>query len=333
MNGSYLYIPINPESKTPVTRFGGWPIDPSHDNVFTLNEVENSEHNWWAIVAGKNRSLLVLDIDYYKMSEAEKARIESGWFGALDATKVVKTPSGGLHIYFYGDFSREDLPRTVEHVDLKGDVARGYVLSHPRSKYVPQNDNRPRDISLGMLTELPVFKEETPKSESENNRLSLDDLNDKMVTPCIKRAMDSDSEFANHLLESALHGTVAKIPIHRILNRSAYPEEENTSAPPFLHDKPSKTGTNFRVDEGGETFRCWRHDVTGNFYHLYGVREGFFECGDWTYEDVNLSAVKKHARKNGIVEDSDIITCETVKNNDFCPFDCGRSHPFHGLKL
>lgn len=32
----------------------------------------------------------------------------------------------------------------------------------------------------------------------------------------------------------------------------------------------SSTGSNFTVDEGGETWRCWRHDCTGNALHLVG---------------------------------------------------------------
>lgn len=50
------------------------------------------------------------------------------------------------------------------------------------------------------------------------------------------------------------------------------------------HEHPvhgSTTGSNFLVDEDDETFRCWRHDVTGNALHLVGMQEGIISCGDW----------------------------------------------------
>ncbi len=43
----------------------------------------------------------------------------------------------------------------------------------------------------------------------------------------------------------------------------------------------SDTGANFLVDEGGETWRCWRHNCTGNALHLVGVEQGIVECGAW----------------------------------------------------
>lgn len=68
-----------------------------------------------------------------------------------------------------------------------------------------------------------------------------------------------------------------EIGIYDVISRGSYPEGENTGHP--FH--PSDTGTNFRVDEGGETFRCWRHSVTGNGAHLLGIEQGIIDCGDW----------------------------------------------------
>lgn len=44
---------------------------------------------------------------------------------------------------------------------------------------------------------------------------------------------------------------------------------------------PSGTGTNFRVDPGGETFRWWRQGATGNGAHLLGIEQGIINSGDW----------------------------------------------------
>ena len=43
----------------------------------------------------------------------------------------------------------------------------------------------------------------------------------------------------------------------------------------------SDTGANFLIDEGGETWRCWRHNCTGNALHLAGMEQGIIECGEW----------------------------------------------------
>lgn len=67
------------------------------------------------------------------------------------------------------------------------------------------------------------------------------------------------------------------IDVHDIIMRSAYPEEERVGHP--FHS--SSTGANFKVDDGAETFRCWRHSCTGNAHHLLGMEMGVIECGEW----------------------------------------------------
>lgn len=71
--------------------------------------------------------------------------------------------------------------------------------------------------------------------------------------------------------------TDAALSIYDVISRNSYPEGENRSHP--FH--PSGTGQNFRVDPGAETFRCWRHEVTGNAYHLLGIKHDVIDCGDW----------------------------------------------------
>ncbi|UWG47896.1 Phage or plasmid associated DNA primase, primpoldomain [Halanaeroarchaeum sp. HSR-CO] len=67
------------------------------------------------------------------------------------------------------------------------------------------------------------------------------------------------------------------VGVYDVIARSSYPEGENAAHP--FH--PSETGTNFRVDDGGDTWRCWRHGVTGNGAHLLGIEQGVIECGEW----------------------------------------------------
>ena len=80
-----------------------------------------------------------------------------------------------------------------------------------------------------------------------------------------KRALANDSDF--------------RVSVHAVV--AGLREEENRPHP--FHD--SKTGANFRVDKGGETWRCWRHSATGNALHLLGIREGIIECGERPSKD------------------------------------------------
>lgn len=73
------------------------------------------------------------------------------------------------------------------------------------------------------------------------------------------------------------------VTIYDVIGAGSYPEGENTGHP--FH--PSETGTNFRVDEGGETFRCWRHGVTGNALHLLGIEQDVINCGGWASGGLN----------------------------------------------
>jgi putative DNA primase/helicase len=70
--------------------------------------------------------------------------------------------------------------------------------------------------------------------------------------------------------------------VYDVLSHSSYPEEERVSHP--SHD--SGTGTNFKVDGGGDTWRCYRHNVSGNALHLIGMEEGVISCGDWKNRDL-----------------------------------------------
>lgn len=67
-----------------------------------------------------------------------------------------------------------------------------------------------------------------------------------------------------------------------VLSRSSYPEGERVGHP--YHG--SSTETNFKIFEGGETWHCFRHDVTGNALHLIGIEEGVINCGDWKNRDL-----------------------------------------------
>jgi len=76
--------------------------------------------------------------------------------------------------------------------------------------------------------------------------------------------------------ESVASGNLS---VYDVVSRADHPPGERTGHP--FHG--SDTGANFKVDEGGETWRCWRHDVTGNAHHLAGIEQDVIDCGDWDH--------------------------------------------------
>lgn len=92
--------------------------------------------------------------------------------------------------------------------------------------------------------------------------------------------------------------TDVDLSVYDILSAARYPEEKRVGHP--FH--PSGTGSNFKVDDGGETWRCWRHDCTGNAAHLLGIEAGILECGEWTtgaIESETWRDVFDYAREHG----------------------------------
>lgn len=88
------------------------------------------------------------------------------------------------------------------------------------------------------------------------------------------------------------------LSVYDILSSASYPEEERVGHP--FH--PSGTGSNFKVDDGGETWRCWRHDCTGNAAHLLGLEAGILDCGEWTSGTIDSETwrdVFDYAREKG----------------------------------
>lgn len=67
------------------------------------------------------------------------------------------------------------------------------------------------------------------------------------------------------------------LAVHDVLSAGSCPGGVRVAHP--FHG--SDTGANFIIDASGETWRCWRHDCTGNALHLVGIDEGIISCGEW----------------------------------------------------
>jgi putative DNA primase/helicase len=116
----------------------------------------------------------------------------------------------------------------------------------------------------------------------------------------VRRSDTADDETIDDLLQRR---TEAAMPsVHDVLSGS-HPEDERMSHP--VHG--SSSGTNFKIDEGGETWVCWRcadrqDGVTGNALHLLGVDAGIIDCGEWEsggLESDTWYSIFEEARERG----------------------------------
>ena len=111
---------------------------------------------WFAALPSANLALrtgavsrvVVLDVDGDEGAESLRALERE--FGALPATKSVKTPSGGSHFYFRhpGGQVRNSAGQLGERLDVRGDG--GYVLVPPSvidgRPYTPDDDQAPAPL-------------------------------------------------------------------------------------------------------------------------------------------------------------------------------------------
>lgn len=70
--------------------------------------------------------------------------------------------------------------------------------------------------------------------------------------------------------------STGSLGIYDVISRSEHPPDKRGEHP--YHG--SSTGTNFKVDEDGEAWRCWRHDTGGYAISLVGMEAGLMDCED-----------------------------------------------------
>ena len=141
---SFYYIKLNPDSKLPATKWGGYGIEPevaveSDDpdvNLYTHEQVVESDHDSWGIagVTGAGRSLLIYDLDMYKADDFDPDDL---MIDGSESVGVVKSPSGGLHVYTIvyeeraegseSNFSvADELPFDI---DIRGSFVKAHVVA------------------------------------------------------------------------------------------------------------------------------------------------------------------------------------------------------------
>lgn len=150
----------------------------------------------WALACGRS-NLIVMDVDIKKGAKGlESLENWEAEFGKLPATRKVRSPSGGFHLYFSG--CRASDPGWKPGIDIKSDG--GYVLL-PGSKtkagiYEWENDLPVANAPEVLLSQLDAPKEKTPRNEVP----ACDELDDpqaisRAVTFLLKEASIDDTGY------------------------------------------------------------------------------------------------------------------------------------------
>ena len=149
-------FPCVPGEKRPLTRRG------FHDATTDLNQVSA----WWdrwpsanlAIPTGPASGIEVVDVDisssgsgFPAFQRARREGIVHGW------AALVRTPSGGLHVYFPSGTLREQpsWQAPTAQIDFRG--TGGYILAPPSQVRQPDGHLRPYELqSTGLIEPSPV---------------------------------------------------------------------------------------------------------------------------------------------------------------------------------
>jgi len=156
----------------------------------------------------------------------------------------------------------EDLPL----VDPETDDELGHIKGAEQSYVVAPGSRHPSGNRYGPL----VGSDIATVDEDE-----LREIVDPFRPDSAERDDNSPVDRAARIGGSDGH----EIDVYDVLSSASYSEGTRCDHP--FHG--SDTGANFMVDDGGETWRCWRHDCTGNALHLVGIDEGIISCGDWKH--------------------------------------------------
>lgn len=176
------------------------------------------------------------------------------WLPSLDVfgdTYIEYSPSGdGLHIIL----KDTDLPDWWTNQKEKLDGEERGIEVYDSSRYFTFTGDALKPLDVGTVDGLDGWL-------LDGWEVFNDDLPDRF---------EESTESANSDLSP-------DIDVFDVVSRGSHPGGKRSEHP--FHG--SETGANFLVDENGETFRCWRHGVTGNAHHLLGIETGVISCGDW----------------------------------------------------
>lgn len=242
---SLYFIPLRRGSKIPAVKWGGYDTNfDENEDVLRYDDLE--PNGYYGYMAHERYQLGVVDIDLYK-DLAPDPDVMTYHDGAL----VIKTPSGGFHFPFLvpdGDAPLKVKDKYEDWIDLKGDIRRGHAVLPFGSDYEIVQDGKVRVYSSNAGEHTSIVQVD------EEGVLEIDNSSEEV--------WEGESPYNS---------------VYNLLDRGEFPPQERRPHP--IHG--SSTGMNFMVDENEETWRCWRHETTGNLLHLLGMKWGILDCGEW----------------------------------------------------
>jgi hypothetical protein len=231
----------------------------------------------WGLYATGSDALVILDIDDYHDLEDKSGHAA---LGRLPDTFEQRSPHGGTHRLYAveptddGRLVAAALSDAFGNPNLKaswGEVRTDnqYVVGagsqlHGCGKDWCSDCADPDGGHYAVAADREIAELD---AEQLIDVLSADPELSKETEPDRQNLKDFDTDHATD---------DADVSVFDVLSR-AYDTDNRHEHP--VHG--STTGTNFMVDEDGETWRCWRHSCTGNALHLVGMEEGLIDCGDW----------------------------------------------------
>lgn len=243
---SLWYIDLVRDTKRPAVPWGGYDqVFEEAEDVKSFDELVANGYYGYIDHVNPTLTLGVLDIDVYKDVAPDINEVTHH-----ERATVIKTRSGGFHIPFLVPAGKKlrVRPKFDDWVDLKGAINKGHAVAPHNSDYevVQYASVHTYDPDEGEHTSIAQLKGEELLETHEPDH----------------HTYDGESPYGS---------------VYAILDPEDYPPGHRVDHP--FHS--SSTGANFMVDENETTWRCWRHEVTGNLLHLIGVKEDILECGEW----------------------------------------------------
>ncbi len=128
-------FPLAPGTKIPVPGCH-WPEEATRDPVVIARWWETSTHPNYGVVTGQISGIFVVDIDRHGQDDAESGVADGlvslglleAEHGEVPPTLTVRTPSGGVHLYF--QYPEGGVANSVGKIGLSIDVRGdgGYVV-------------------------------------------------------------------------------------------------------------------------------------------------------------------------------------------------------------